>query len=162
MESPRCAKANKYPIAHAVLQGGRRNAQSQKERAGAMYTTIIEPRFGDADGMRHITNTALPLWFEQARNPVYRIFNPNLDLEKWSLVMARLEVEYKGELFYGRDIEVRTSVSRIGKSSFDVAQEAWQDGVLRATGTVVLVQIDPARRNPVPLSPDIRRALQAL
>lgn len=127
-----------------------------------MYTTIIEPRFGDADGMRHITNTALPLWFEQARNPVYRIFNPNLDLKRWNLVMARLEVEYKGELFYGRDIEVRTSVSRIGKSSFDVAQEAWQDGALRAAGTVVLVQIDPARRNPVPLSPDIRRALQAL
>jgi len=127
-----------------------------------MYTTTIEPRFGDADGMGHITNTALPLWFERARNPVYRVFNPALDLKRWSLVMARLEVEYKGELFYGRDVEVRTSVSRIGESSFDVAQEAWQDGALRATGKVVLVQVDPARRKPAPLSPEVRRALQAL
>lgn len=127
-----------------------------------MYVTTIEPRFGDADGMGHITNTALPLWFKRARNPVYRIFNPDLDLGKWNLVMARLEVEYKGELFYGRDVEVRSSVSRIGETSFDVAQEAWQDGALRATGKVVLVQVDPAERRPSPLPPDIREALQSL
>ncbi|HQM53497.1 MAG: acyl-CoA thioesterase [Chlamydiae bacterium] len=127
-----------------------------------MYVTTIEPRFGDADGMGHITNTALPLWFERARNRVYRVFNPTLDLTRWNLVMARLEVEYKGELFYGRDVEVRSSVSRIGETSFDVAQEAWQDGALRATGKVVLVQVDPAERRPSPLPPDIREALQSL
>ena len=127
-----------------------------------MYVTTIEPRFGDADGMGHITNTALPLWFERARNRVYLVFNPTLDLTRWNLVMARLEVEYKGELFYGRDVEVRSSVSRIGETSFDVAQEAWQDGALRATGKVVLVQVDPAERRPSPLPPDIREALQSL
>ncbi|MCC6450969.1 MAG: acyl-CoA thioesterase [Candidatus Aureabacteria bacterium] len=127
-----------------------------------MYVTTIEPRFGDADGMGHITNTALPLWFERARNRVYRVFNPTLDLTRWNLVMARLEVEYKGELFYGRDVEVRSSVSRIGETSFDVAQEAWQDGALRATGKVVLEQVDPAERRPSPLPPDIREALQSL
>ncbi|MEI6633033.1 MAG: thioesterase family protein [Chlamydiota bacterium] len=125
-----------------------------------MYTKTIEPRFGDADGMGHITNTALPLWFERARNPLYRIFNPGLDLKKWNLVMARLEVEYKGELFYGRDVEVRSFVSRIGKSSFDVAQEAWQDGSLRATGKVVLVHVDLAHKRPAPLPPSIRRELE--
>lgn len=128
----------------------------------AMYITTIEPRFGDADGMGHITNTALPLWFKRARNPVYRIFNPDLDLGKWNLVMARLEVEYAGELFYGRDVEVRTSVSRIGETSFDVAQEAWQDGARRAAGRVVLVQIDLEGRRPSPIPPDIRRALQGM
>lgn len=127
-----------------------------------MYATDIEPRFGDADGMGHITNTALPLWFERARNPVYRIFNPGLDLDKWNLVMARLEVEYRGELFYGRDVEVRTSVPRVGTSSFDVAQEAWQDGALRATGKVVLVHIDAASRRPSPLPAAVRRALQEI
>lgn len=125
-----------------------------------MYTTTIEPRFGDADGMGHITNTALPLWFERARNPIYRIFNPALDLGKWSLVMARLEVEYKGELFYGRDVEVRTFVSRIGTSSFDVSQEARQDGVLRATGRVVLVHVDAAGKKPSALPPAVRRELE--
>ncbi|KUK74851.1 MAG: Thioesterase, partial [Methanobacterium sp. 42_16] len=33
-----------------------------------MYTISVTPRFGDADGLRHINNIVLAEWFELARN----------------------------------------------------------------------------------------------
>ena len=43
-----------------------------------MFKTMITPRMGDTDAMRHITNTALPVWFEIARTELFKIFNPKL------------------------------------------------------------------------------------
>ena len=63
-----------------------------------MYKTIVTPRFGDIDGLRHVNNTVLAVWFEQARNPVFRMFTPDLDLsyENWKLIMVRTEFDFPG------------------------------------------------------------------
>lgn len=41
-------------------------------KSTAMYLYDITPRFGDIDGLRHVNNTVIPGWFEQARNQIYR------------------------------------------------------------------------------------------
>ena len=51
-----------------------------------MFSTLVTPRFGDIDGLRHVTNTVLPIWFEQARNEFYFYFNTELNFEKWNLL----------------------------------------------------------------------------
>ncbi|MGB2131809.1 MAG: acyl-CoA thioesterase [Marinobacterium sp.] len=107
-----------------------------------MYSQTITPAFYDTDSLGHINNTRVPQWFEGARNELFRIFTPDLDVKKWQLIMARIEVDYLGELFYGRDVEVRTYVCKIGNSSFTVLQEAWQDGKLNAKGKAFMVRYD--------------------
>ena len=109
-----------------------------------MFTEKITPRFGDIDGLRHINNAVLPVWFEMARNPIFRFFVPDLTVnyEKWNLIMARLELDFVGQLMYGSDVEVRTSIEKIGNSSFTVYQEAWQNGKLGAKGKSVCVHFD--------------------
>ncbi len=107
-----------------------------------MLSTIVTPRFGDIDGLRHINNTRLPEWFELARMPLYRIFHPDLNLDGWSLIMARIAVDFTAQMTFDREVEIRTWVSRIGRSSFTVSQEAWQDGVLGARGEAVIVHYD--------------------
>jgi acyl-CoA thioester hydrolase len=64
-----------------------------------MYTISVTPRFGDADGLRHINNIVLAEWFELARNRIYRLFTPDLDLsyEKWKLIMVKTDFEFLGQ-----------------------------------------------------------------
>ena len=48
-----------------------------------MYTFNLSPAFYDTDGLGHINNTRVPQWFEAARNELFRIFTPDLDMKKW-------------------------------------------------------------------------------
>ncbi|KZM41419.1 thioesterase [Marinomonas sp. SBI22] len=124
-----------------------------------MLVERIVTRFSDTDGLGHINNTMLPVWFEGARNPIFQIFTPDLSLKKWQLILAKFDVEFHGELFYGEDIELRSGISRIGSSSFDVYQEAWQDGRKCASGTAVHVHFDHEEKASKPLSDDLKEKL---
>ena len=87
-----------------------------------MYTTKIEPRIGETDGLRHINNTVLPIWFERARNKIFKIFVPNFELtyKKWNLIMVHSEFNYLKQIYYGYDVEVRNYISKILKKSFTI------------------------------------------
>ena len=56
-------------------------------------------------------------------------------------------------------MEIRTYVSKIGNSSFTVYQEAWQNGVKKATGEVVLVYFDFNNQKSMRIPDDIRKDL---
>ena len=124
-----------------------------------MYIETITPRFGDIDGLRHVNNTVIPGWFEQARNPVYRIFNPEFAFEGWNLILARYEIDFARPLVITGDVTIRTWVSRIGTSSFEVSQDASQGGAVCTRGRTVLVHYDFAEARPLPIPEAIRAQL---
>ncbi|MDR0718418.1 MAG: acyl-CoA thioesterase [Treponema sp.] len=126
-----------------------------------MFTTIVEPRFGDVDGLGHINNTTPAIWFEEARNPVFRLFSPNLEIsaESWRLIMAHTDFDFVDELFYPNKVEVRTFVSKIGNKSFTVLHEAWQDGRLCVKGSAVMVYYDFAKKKSEPIPEEIKKSL---
>lgn len=107
-----------------------------------MYELAISPQFGDVDGLGHVNNTILPEWFEKARNPIYKIFNPNFTLTDWNLIVARFEVDFVSQLFLEHDVVIKSGIARIGTSSFEVYQEAYQQNRLCAKGKTVLVHFD--------------------
>ncbi|MDR1636492.1 MAG: acyl-CoA thioesterase, partial [Treponema sp.] len=74
-----------------------------------MFSITISPRFGDTDALGHINNTVLALWFETARNPLFRMFSPDLTLspETWPLIMAHTDYDFVGELKFQYDVEIR-------------------------------------------------------
>lgn len=125
-----------------------------------MFSWTITPRFGDIDGLGHVNNNIVPMWFETARNPFFRFFNPVLDLKKWDLILVRFEVDFLNQMYYGDDVEVRSWISRIGRSSFEIYQEAWQADKLGAKGTAVLVHFDFTLQKSKPLPEPIRKELE--
>lgn len=127
-----------------------------------MLTEIIQPRFNETDALGHINNTVVAAWFEGARDPLFRLFTPDLDPAQWRLILAKFSIEFHAELFYGQPVELRSHVSRIGGSSFDVTQEAWQAGQRCASGVAVLVQYDFAAKRSVALDDGLKQRLQAL
>ncbi|MGF7117973.1 acyl-CoA thioesterase [Methanobacterium oryzae] len=126
-----------------------------------MFIEKVTPRFGDADGLRHINNIALVEWFEVGRNPIFRMFTPDLDLsyEKWKLILVRTEFDYLGQMYFGKDVEIRNYITHIGNSSFTIGHEAWQDGELKAKGKAVLVHFDFLNQKAVKIPDDIKAQL---
>lgn len=125
-----------------------------------MYKKNITPRFGDIDGLRHINNTMLPIWFELGREPLFRLFNPEMKLESWNLIMAHVDVDFLLPMGLGADVEIITTIAKIGRTSFTVYQEAWQRGVRCAVGNAVVVHYDFATAKPLPIPPSIRLMLE--
>jgi acyl-CoA thioester hydrolase len=124
-----------------------------------MFKAIITPRFSDTDALGHINNTNAPIWFEGARDPIFRLFMPDLSIQEWQLIIAKMDVSYHGQLFYGQDIEVRTFISRIGGASFDVYQELWQHGEKCVSGTAAMVHFDYQTQKSQKIPDDIKAQL---
>lgn len=124
-----------------------------------MFTLTIQPRFAETDALGHINNCVLPQWFEQARTPIFEIFVPGLDIKHWKLILAKIEVEFVAELFYGTNVEIRTYIERIGNSSVQVYQEAWQNGKVCAKGRAVQVHFDHQIKKSQPIPDAIRAQL---
>ncbi|GHU25190.1 thioesterase [Spirochaetia bacterium] len=126
-----------------------------------MWTITVSPRFGDVDGLGHINNTVIAVWFELGRNHLFRIFEPHLNLsyDTWPLIMAHTDYDFVGELFFEYDVEIRTWISRIGTKSFTCWHEAWQDGRLCAKGSAVVVHYDFKNKQTTPIPEDKKNKL---
>ena len=107
-----------------------------------MFTMKQQPRFSETDALGHINNTVIPVWFESARDPVFRIFNASLDLNSWNLIIAKIEVNYSAQIQYQAQVEIRTSIKKVGNSSFTVFQQVFQAEQCVAFGECIMVKFD--------------------
>jgi len=124
-----------------------------------MFHLELEPRFSDTDALGHISNTTLPVWFEQARTPVFRIFHPTLEAETWPLIIARLEIDLMAQSYWHIPVKIKTGIGKIGNSSFHVIQEAWQGDKQIARGVAVLIHFDYETEKALPIPDAIRAKL---
>ncbi len=124
-----------------------------------MFSMTITPRFYETDAFGHINNIVIAGWFEAARAPIFRMFSPHFDIKEISLILARVEIDYVAQTHYGHDVLMMTSIERIGNSSFVVAQEAIQRGVVVAKGKAVQVYFDHHTQKSGPIPEVYRQAL---
>ncbi len=122
-----------------------------------MFNLKVNPRFGDIDALGHVNNTVFPIWFEMARKPVMQIFDPELTLENFPLIMAHNDFDYLSPIYFKFEVEIKTWISKIGTKSFTVYHEAWQEGKLCTKGNCVIVYIIDGQTTP--LTDDIKKIL---
>lgn len=126
---------------------------------------IIEkfyPAIADTDGLRHMNNLAIQYWLEKARNPIFKICNPSLLFENWNQIMVRSEVDFLSQIFYGKECEMKTGVSKLGRSSMHIYQELYQEGRLCARSTVVTVFFDYQVQKSMEIPSEVRTELEKL
>ena len=124
-----------------------------------MFSEEFNVRFYETDALAHVSNTVLVGWFESGREPIFKLFNPELDLQNWSLILASYKVDFLEQIYYGQKVQVKTYISRIGTSSFDVYQDLWQKQKKCATGTTTLVHFDFQTKKAVAINEKIRAIL---
>ena len=125
-----------------------------------MFTQILSPRFCETDALGHINNTVLPIWFENAREPIFRLFNPTLDIQQWQLIIARIDVEFLKQMQFGLDVELRTGLDKVGNSSMHIHHEAWQNGELCARGKAILIHYDYSAEKATPIPDGVKQKLE--
>ena len=122
--------------------------------------TTFDVRFYETDGLGHVGNTVHVGWLEAARDPLFRLFVPDLDLTAWPLILASYKVDFLKQIYYGKSVTVKTWVGRLGSSSFDVYQEIWQEGEHCATGTTTMVHFNYNTQKAEPVPDAVREKMQ--
>ncbi|MDO6712659.1 thioesterase family protein [Aliiglaciecola sp. 2_MG-2023] len=125
-----------------------------------MFSEHFKVRFYETDGLAHVSNTVVAGWFECGREPIFKMFTPDLDLQNWPLILASYKIDFHLQIYYGKSVEVCTYVSRVGNSSFDTYQEIWQQDQKVASGTTTLVRFDFESNKSVPIDGAIKSQLE--
>lgn len=127
-----------------------------------MFTTDITVRFNDCDALGHVNNGTYFTYMEEARTPIFRLCNPNLDVGNWNLIVASTRCDFLQQVHFAQCLTVLTWIGKVGNSSFVVEhalQSASHEWVAR--GQAVLIHYDYAGKRAIALPTEVRSALQA-
>jgi acyl-CoA thioester hydrolase len=103
-------------------------------------SVVMQTRFQDIDPNRHLNNVAFAALFENARVRLNRELRPWGDRPKNERSMvAAVTINYLREGQYPDDVEVSSGVSKIGRSSYVIAQAMFQSDRCIATCDSVIV-----------------------
>ena len=124
----------------------------------------LEVRFRDCDPMGHTNNAVYLTYLEQTRFAHWRSLwgfgTPQLPAGMPGVILARVECDYKRPSRYGDVLEVRLTVAKIGRSSFQYEYEILdQDGAAVLSARTVQVMYDYAAGKPVAIPENIRSLL---
>ena len=122
----------------------------------------VQTRFGDMDALRHLNNVALASIYDDARVR----FGATVDLtgareRGHRIVVGEVTICYLSEGQYPEPLTVTAGVSRIGASSYTLAQALFQGGRCIGTCDAVFVYIKPEEGRSRPLPETLRQVLAA-
>jgi len=122
-----------------------------------IHEFTIKPRVSEVNGAGHISNTVFPVWLEESRVAFLQF---TLKGTKFEYFLARLEQDYRKEIFLGSDVLIKTVAEKMGTSSLTISQEVWQNDSLCAESKSVLVHINKEDNRPFPISENDRALLR--
>ena len=127
-----------------------------------MIFTKIVPRVSETDGVGHINNVFVPIWFEAGRREIFRIFSPKLDFINWKLALVKVTVEYVDQLYLAEGVDIKTGIEKIGTSSFTIKEEIHQTNRICAKGQAIYVNYNFRDKKSEPISNNIRNRLESI
>ena len=101
------------------------------------FTTIIPIRITDVNYGVHVGNDSILSLIHEARvQYLASLGYEELNMEGVGLIMSDVNIEFRGELFYGESIVAQVAASNVSKISFDVFYKFVKKGVedLRSKG----------------------------
>src|SRR5213593_4100180 len=106
------------------------------------FTTDIQMRFRDIDGMGHVNNAVYLSYTELARTQFYMEHARKKTLEDIDFILAHVDIDFESQAVWGDEIHVKRS------------------GRVLARAKSVQVSYDYERRKPKPIPPEFRKLLE--
>jgi acyl-CoA thioester hydrolase len=113
-------------------------------------------RFRDCDPYGHVNNAVYLTYLENSRFALWKAQNIQ------GVILARAEVDYRAQATYGDELEVRTRLAALGRSSFQYEYEI-RDITTDATvltAKTVQVHFDYDAQRSVEMSDEFKARLQ--
>jgi len=127
-----------------------------------MLSMTISPRFSETNAAGHIGFTVIPVWCEQAIQPIYEAFMPGMDTDQWNLILANFELNCLAEIHHRSEVTIETEVSKIGNSSVRIQQRLFQSGIAVAEAKSALICFDYQNKCSQPIDERVRAFLERL
>jgi acyl-CoA thioester hydrolase len=128
---------------------------------GYRYVHRREVEFNDLDAAGHVNNAKYLEYLETARIDYFRHVLGIDRLQDLTLVIARIEIDFREQAHFGETLEIGARVPRMGAKSFEMEHEVRAgDGRLVAESSSVLVAFDFERQEPMPIPKAWRQRME--
>ena len=120
-------------------------------------------RYDDLDTMGHVNNKAYLAFLEESRIDFHRQVLGLDNMMKFSMVVARIEINYLRPVFYGDTLYAYSKINKLGNTSFEIL--TWfvvkkdDDYIKVSEANVVLVNIDTKTGKSVELNENEKEKL---
>ena len=126
-----------------------------------MFVHTERVRFRDLDPMGHVNNAVFLTYIESARVAFLQHLGAAPTLEDMSVIVARIEIDFRAPVGLGDDVDISVRASRFGGKSFDLDHELRVDGEVVAEAKSVLVAYDYGTGQAIELPEEWREKLAA-
>lgn len=109
-------------------------------------------RYNDTDKQGHINNAVFATMLETGRVEFLHHHLDLLEQPGTAIVLARLGLDFLGEIHWPGEVRIGTRIRRIGRSSLSLDQAIFQGEACVAKGESTIVQIDQQTRRSSPFS----------
>lgn len=124
--------------------------------------TPVQKRFSDVDSFMHVNNIWQQSYFDMGKTEFYqRVLGITGVFDKLRIITASTHTDYLGQVRLQDDIEVVTSVSRVGTKSMTLNQRIMSGDRCLTESTSVMVAFDFELQQTVPLPDEWRWKLAA-
>ena len=132
-----------------------------KRRESFRVWTRDTIRYSDLDPNSHVNNGAINTYFEDGRLRFRIEHLSHLGAELLSgFVLVKYTIEYLAMLHFPGEVDIGTTVLRIGGSSYTLGQSVFRDDTCIATAEVVTVRLSPDTGRAAPLDDTFKQALR--
>ena len=114
-------------------------------------------RFRDVDSMGHVNNAVFLTYLEEARIA----FLLPLGAEVSSMILARVEIDFRAPLRMGDEVEIGVRPAHVGTKSFELEYEVRARDLVAAEAKTVIVSFDYASGRSIEVPDSWREALAA-
>jgi acyl-CoA thioester hydrolase len=123
----------------------------------------LQVAWGEMDALGHVNNTVYLRWFENARIAYLRHTEVLDSMRRMELapILAHQTIDYLLPVTHPDTVEVATTVTSIGNTSFTMAFRinSMRHGALAAEGSGRLVMVDIQRKCKVPVDAKLRQLI---
>lgn len=117
-------------------------------------------RYSDLDPNNHVNNGAINTYFEDGRVRFRTEHLAHLGADTLAgFVLVKYLIQYHSMLHFPGEVDIGTTVLRIGSSSYTLGQAVFEDDRCVATAEVVSVRLDPQTGRASSLDDTFRQAL---
>ncbi|WP_120003305.1 acyl-CoA thioesterase [Nesterenkonia muleiensis] len=125
------------------------------------FECTIQTRWSDQDLNGHVNNAKVLTLAEEARVQASNAWSGAAPDGSQPRVVRSMNIVFDRAIHYGKNVQARVWVSRIGNTSFRLCHELLQEGQRCAFVESVLVLMDPSTNRPTPLTEQQRAELES-
>ncbi len=132
----------------------------------SVSTIEVKVRGYHVDLYGHVNNTRYLEFLEEAR---WQFAEGHLDLAAWQkkgigFSIVNININYRRPAFLGDVLEIRTGLSKLGKSSGTIHHEIVHKGTenLVTDADITFVMVDAEKNKPVPIKGELREMFENL